>query len=73
MNITMLRNAASKYGCKLMEGETGEIDDKLAEELIADRIAVAAVATVVEPAAEPVKADEKSVKAVAKTPAIKGE
>jgi hypothetical protein len=66
MNITMLRNAASKYGCKLMEGETGEVDDKLAEELIADRIAVVAVA-------EPAKADEKSVKAVAKTPAIKGE
>lgn len=61
MNITMLRNAASKYNCKLMEGETGEVDDKLAQELIDAKIA------------EPAKAEEKSVKAVAKTPAIKGE
>lgn len=61
MKITMLRNAASKYGCKLNEGETGEVDDALAADLVDAKIA------------ELAKADEKSVKAVAKTPAIKGE
>ena len=61
MNITMLRNAASKYGCKLMEGETGEVPDALAQELIDAKIA------------EPAKVEEKSVKGVPKTPAIKGE
>jgi len=59
MKITMLRNAAAKFGCKLSEGETGEVDNELAQELVDAKIAV--------------PAEEKSVKAVAKTPAIKGE
>jgi len=59
MKITMLRNAAAKFGCKLSEGETGEVENELAKELVDAKIAV--------------QADEKSVKAVAKIPAIKGE
>lgn len=59
MKITMLRNAAAKFGCKLSEGETGEMENEVAQQLIDARIAV--------------PAEEKTVKAVAKTPAIKGE
>jgi len=61
MKITMLRNAAKHFGCTLSEGETGEVEDALGAELVNARIA------------EHVKAEEKSVKGVAKTPAIKGE
>lgn len=62
MNITMLRNPSSKYGCKLMEGQTGDVDDKIAEELISAGIAVQ-VST----------AKKTKIEAVPEKPAIKGE
>ena len=40
MKILMLRNAAASYGCKLSEGETGDVDKEMAETLIARGIAV---------------------------------
>jgi alkyl sulfatase BDS1-like metallo-beta-lactamase superfamily hydrolase len=40
MKILMLRNAAASYGCKLSEGETGDVDKELADTLIARGIAV---------------------------------
>jgi hypothetical protein len=40
MKILMLRNAAASYGCKLSEGESGDVDKELAETLIARGIAV---------------------------------
>jgi hypothetical protein len=42
MKILMLRNAAASFGCKLTEGETGDVDKSLAEALIARGIAVSA-------------------------------
>lgn len=62
MKITMIRNAARHYGCDLKEGETGEVDDKLAESLISAGVAVA-VAT----------PSKKKIEAVPEKPAIKGE
>jgi len=61
MKIIMLRNPAKTYGCPLMEGETGEVDDKLATALIDAKIA------------EVAPAEEKVVKGVPKAPSIKGE
>lgn len=58
MNITMLRNAAAKFGCKLMEGQTGEVDDTIAKELIDARIAV--------PAAETKKVEGKAAESAVK-------
>ncbi len=62
MKITMLRNPARHYGCDLTEGETGEVEDKLAEFFVNAGLAVA-VAT-------PAK---KKIEAVPEKPAIKGE
>lgn len=42
MKVTMLRNPAKALGCSLLEGQTGEVDDKLAEQLIGAGIAVPA-------------------------------
>jgi hypothetical protein len=61
MKIVMLRNPSRSYGCELMEGETGEVDDLLAKALIDAKIA------------EPAPVEEKKVKAISKTPEIKGE
>jgi len=61
MKISMLRNAAKRYECSLGEGETGDVPDSLAQILITDKIAV------------PVSEEQKKVKAVPSTPAIKGE
>jgi hypothetical protein len=61
MKILMLRNPSRSYGCDLMEGETGEVEDSLANKLIDAKIA------------EPAPVEEKKVKGVAKTPEIKGE
>lgn len=60
MKITMLRNAAKSFGCSLNEGETGEVDDTLAEELIARKLAVAV-------------GEPKKVKGESKPPEIKGQ
>ena len=57
----MLRNPSKAYGCPLMEGETGEVDDLLATALINAKIA------------EVAPAEEKIVKGVPKSPSIKGE
>lgn len=62
MKITMLRNPARHLGCDLKEGETGEVEDKLAESLIRIGLAVA-VAT----------PSKKKIEAVPEKPAIKGE
>lgn len=40
MKILMLRNAAASFGCKLSEGQTGDVDQSIAEILIARGIAV---------------------------------
>jgi len=64
MNITMLRNAAAKFGCKLMEGQTGDVDDAIAKELIDARIAV--------PAADAEKVEAKKVEGKAPESAVKG-
>ena len=39
--IAMLRNPAVSLGCKLMEGETGEVETSLADMLVRIGIAVA--------------------------------
>lgn len=39
MKIKMLRNPAARLGCELSEGETGDVDDDLAEKLIEMNIA----------------------------------
>jgi hypothetical protein len=62
MKITMLRNPARHLGCDLAEGETGEVENKLAEYLINAGLAVAVAA--------PAK---KKLEAVPEPPAIKGE
>lgn len=58
----MLRNAAKSFECPFGEGETGEVPEALAQQLIALNIAV--------PVSEP---ETKKVKAVPPTPAVKGE
>jgi hypothetical protein len=62
MKITMLRNVAKHIGVSLMEGETGEVEDKLAESLIQHNLAV--------PVAEQ---EKKKIKAVPESPSVKGE
>ncbi len=57
MKITMLRNAAKHVGCPLMEGETGEVENEIAERLVSTGIAILVT---------------QEVKAIAKTPDIKG-
>lgn len=54
MKITMLRNAAAHIGCKLQEGQTGEVDADLGQRLVAMGIAV----------------EGKEIQAVAKTPEV---
>lgn len=58
MKITMLRNPARSLECNLLEGQTGEVDDKLAEQLVKAGIAV--------PAAETKKLEGKSPESAVK-------
>jgi len=67
MKITMIRNPSRRFGCELMEGQTGEVSDNLAASLIDAGLAVEAVA------AAPVQASKKKIEAVPEKPAIKGE
>jgi hypothetical protein len=60
MKITMLRNPAASFGCKLGEGQTGDIDKELAERLIELNIAVPFV-------------KEEKIKGVPEEPQIKAE
>lgn len=62
MKIQLLRNPAASVGCKLSEGETGEVSDSLGSQLVQMGIA-RKIAT--EESAKP-----KKVKGVAKTPDI---
>jgi hypothetical protein len=39
-NITMFRNPAKAFGCHLLEGETGPVEEALAKQLVALRLAV---------------------------------
>ena len=41
MIVTLLRTPSTAYKCTLTEGQTGDVDDVIAEKLIADGIAVA--------------------------------
>ncbi len=59
MKITMLRNPARALECSLLEGQTGEVEDKLAEQLVKAGIAVPA-------------ADTKKVEGKAAESAVKG-
>jgi NAD-dependent oxidoreductase involved in siderophore biosynthesis len=40
MQIKLLRNPASSFGCELLEGETGEVSDVIAKSLVARGVAV---------------------------------
>jgi hypothetical protein len=66
MKITMIRNPSRRFGCELMEGQTGEVSDNLAVSLIDAGLAVEAVTA-------PVQASKKKIEAVPEKPAIKGE
>lgn len=61
MLIQMLRNASTRYGCDLLEGQTGNVSQKLGELLVKDGIALQ-----IEREAE----NPKKIKGVAKAPAI---
>lgn len=56
--VKMLRNAAERVGCKLSEGETGDVSDELAAVLVSS-----GVAELLNP---------KTIKAVATEPELKG-
>jgi hypothetical protein len=56
--VTMLRNPASAFGCNLHEGETGEIAQPLAEQLVRLNLAV-------------MVSTPKSIQAVPEEPSIK--
>lgn len=45
MKIKLLRNPKSSYGCKLTEGQTGDVDEVLAKALIDAKIAEPATST----------------------------
>lgn len=62
MKITMLRNPARHIGCDLTEGETGDVENKIAEWLINAGLAVAVE-----------KHAKKKIEAVPEEPTIKGE
>ncbi len=40
MKVSMLRNPADSFGCKLTEGEAGEVPDAIGSKLIASGVAV---------------------------------
>lgn len=39
MKVLMIRNPAAKAGCKLQEGETGDVPDALGKSLVANGLA----------------------------------
>lgn len=59
MKIQLLRNPAKSLGCKLREGETGEVEDSLGKILVKSNLAVS-----LEPS------PDTSMKAVPAAPAI---
>jgi len=56
----MLRNPAKSLGCELMEGETGDVNDDLANRLISQNIAVASPEEIKAVAKKPPIADAKA-------------
>ena len=64
MKIQLLRNPAASVGCKIREGETGEVSDSLGGQLVQMGIA-REIAT-----EEAVEAKPQKVKGVAKTPEV---
>lgn len=67
MKITMLRSPSRALGCDLKEGQTGEVDDKLATALINSGIAIPVAAKA---SAMP---KPKALEGVPSTTTVKGE